>query len=305
MTDQDYAAIIAKNSERIDEIVSRAKLQHEWAAGVVNDVASIRDNLGKLRTEVGHAMHRMDNIEKPSAPECADLYKALVAAQLEIRNAEQNVENEFLSSRYADLASVMDAVREPLAKNGLVIIQVTATRAEVETVDKNPGAIGIKTILAHVSGQCIVDIIAMVPPKMDPQGTGSCRTYMRRYSVLAICAIAGAIDDDAEDTKTDPNDYECITPEEIDAILLLAEDLFKDKADFVIQQMVEKTFNVTHVSNIKAGETDLAITRLKNTARREKAAAKKGANAKPSPKPPAEKKEPEGKKDREPGEDDE
>jgi len=130
----------------------------------------------------------------------------------------------------------------------------------------------------------------------DPRGIGSIRTYMRRYAVLAICGIAGAADDDAEAAQKDPSDYDKISNEEIDAILALADDLFADKADFVIQQMVEKTFDVTHVSQIKAGEADLAITRLKNTSRREKAKAKKGANAKPSPKPPGDKKPEEGGK---------
>ena len=161
---------------------------------------------------------------------------------------------------------------------------------------------GIKTMLVHESGQTIEDLITMSPPKLDPQGIGSCRTYMRRYAVLAICGIAGAIDDDAEGASKDPDDYERITSDEVDQILATADDLFKDKADFVIQQMVEKTFDVTHVSNIKAGEADLAITRLKNTARREKAKAKKGASNKPSPKPPTQ--EDIAKPNREPGEDD-
>ena len=207
------------------------------------------------------------------------------------------MKGEKYSFRYADLASVMNAVREPLAKNGLAIVQLTA--------DVSQSELGIRTLLVHTSGQTISDIITMSPPKLDPQGVGSCRTYMRRYAVLAMCGIAGAIDDDAGAAMPNPEDYERISPDEIDSILLLADKLFEDRADRVIQQMVEKTFDVTHVSQIKAGEANLAITRLKNTDRREKAKAKKGADKQPSPKPPVDDDVPPVASEREPGSDDE
>lgn len=261
----------------------------EWAKDVENRLKGLERVLASQYSTLD--IHQQENAahikelaqtvdEKlhPPTPDRAELYTSLVAAQLEIKNAEQNIQNEFLKSKYADLASVMDAVRGPLARNGLAIVQFTA--------DVSQSELGIRTLLVHTSGQTLEDIITMSPPKLDPQGIGSCRTYMRRYAVLAMCGIAGAIDDDAEGAKADPEDYERITPEEIDTILATADDLFKDRADWVIQQMVEKTFDVSHVSQIKAGEAKLAITRLKNTARREKAKAKKGAGDKPSPTPP-------------------
>ena len=223
---------------------------------------------------------------KPITPDRTELYKALIAAQLEIKNADQNVDNEFLKSKYADLASVMDAVREPLAKNGLAIFQLTATVKEVQTVTQDNGAIGIKTTLAHESGQTIVDITALVPPKMDPQGIGSCRTYMRRYAVLAICAIAGAIDDDAEGAKKDPEDYERITTAEAEKILIKADELFADRADAAVKKMLDRVFGgLTRIADIRAGEAEVAITNLQNAKQLMDKAAKKRAD-KTSPKPP-------------------
>ena len=222
----------------------------------------------------------------PPAPDRAELYAALAAAQGEIQAAEANKEAEIRKKddysvvlytfRYADLAACLEVIREPLSKNGLALIQIPSLGES--------GAVHMRTILAHSSGETISCEMSMVAEKSGPQAIGTCMAYLRRYSLCAMVGVA-QFDDDAASATKDADDYERITAEEIDAILALADKLFDDKADFVIQQMVEKTFDVTHVSHIKAGEADLAMTRLKNTDRREKARAKKAAE-KPSPKPP-------------------
>lgn len=209
---------------------------------------------------------RLNEMDKPNAPIPVELYKALVAAQGEIRNADKNVDNEFTNKKYADLASVMNAVRGPLSDHGLAIIQVTATIEEVATVDTNPAAIGIKTTLVHETGETLVDITAMCPPKNDPQGIGSCRTYMRRYAVLAMCAIAGANDDDAEGTTTDPNDYPRITSAEAEKIIYTADELFGERADAAVAKMLHTVFSgLTVVGDIREGEMEVAISALQNS----------------------------------------
>jgi len=258
----------------------------------------IEEITDKLTNGIGRLNERCDYFEQkltPPTPERAELYTALAAAQGEIKAAETNQEAEVRNKegkylytfKYADLAACLEVIREPLSKNGLALIQIPSLG------DNN--AVHIRTVIGHTSGQYISCEMTMYPEKSGPQAIGTCLAYLRRYSLCAMIGVA-QFDDDAATAVKDPSDYERITAEEIDAILALADDLFSDKADFVIQQMVEKTFDVTHVSQIKAGEADLAITRLKNTSRREKAKAKKGANAKPSPKPPGDKKpEEEGK----------
>jgi hypothetical protein len=46
-------------------------------------------------------------------------------------------------------------------------------------------------------------------PKQDPQGYGSCLTYLRRYSLAAICGLYQA-DDDAEATRVPAASYELL-----------------------------------------------------------------------------------------------
>lgn len=254
-------------------------------------IAPLQGNIKKIQSDVDHVMHRMDNIEAPpSTSDKLEIYTALAKAQASIKNAEQNVENEFLKNKYADLASCLDAVRGPLSENDIALFQITE--------DPGQGVLGIRTILAHSSGQTIQDHITMAPPKTDPQGIGSCRTYMRRYAVLAICGIAGAADDDAEATKVDPADYERITDKEVDAIIFKCDELFGDRSDAVLAKMLDRIFGITRVGDIKAGEAKVAINHLKEAAKTMKAAAKKGAGKQPSPKPPEQ-------EDREPGSDDE
>jgi len=255
---------------------------------LAHDVAKLEklftDRLDTMSVTVRHAHDRMDTIEAPpaAAPDMSELFTALVAAQLEIKNADANVDNEFTNKKYANLASVMDAVRGPLASNGLTIIQLTATKEEVAEVDDRPNAIGIKTILAHTSGRFIEDVIAMLPPKDDPQGIGSCRTYMRRYGVLGICAIAGAIDDDAEGTKAGTAEYERITKQEAEAILVKADELFGERADAALAKMLSRLFGgIERVGDIKAGEAAVAVTSLENAAETmAKTAEKKAAEEK-------------------------
>ncbi len=116
-----------------------------------------------------------------------ELAAALAAAQAEIINAVKTSFNPFYVSRYADLATVMDACRAPLSKHGLAVIQTT---------DGTDGAmITIITTLAHKSGQWIRGRLVMRAEKTDPQTIGKCITYARRYALSAIVGVAPEDDD--------------------------------------------------------------------------------------------------------------
>jgi len=131
-----------------------------------------------------------------------ELAAALAVAQGEITGALKDSANPFFKSRYADLASVWDACRTSLSKNGLAVIQTAST--------SETGAAVITTTLAHKSGQWIRGTLAMMPVKSDPQGMGSALTYARRYALAAMVGVA-QVDDDANTasgkvthTKADP-----------------------------------------------------------------------------------------------------
>lgn len=140
-------------------------------------------------------MHwKSDNIDK--------LCAALVAAQSEMHDAKKDAVNPHFKSKYADLASVREAVREPLAKHGLAVVQMMAPRS---SVDGGTGEIvgeggALRTVLLHVSGQWIAGEHQIVGDWANPQKIGSAITYARRYGLAAICGIAQD-DDDGEHAR--------------------------------------------------------------------------------------------------------
>lgn len=116
-----------------------------------------------------------------------ELATALAKAQGEIKNATKSSDNPYFKSKYADLAEVLNVAREPLAKNGLSIMQANEGVAN--------GYMSVTTLLLHSSGQYIKATGTFPVGKQDPQGAGSALTYARRYSLAAMLGIAQEDDD--------------------------------------------------------------------------------------------------------------
>jgi len=144
------------------------------------------------------------------SPTIGKLAEALAAAQGEITGARKDSSNPFFKSKYADLASVWDACREHLSKNGLSVIQTTyvgqRSRTETEIFDQKTERtkketsevipVVLVTMLAHSSGEWIQGVLEMLPKDNSPQAIGSCISYARRYALSAIVGVA-QVDDDA------------------------------------------------------------------------------------------------------------
>ena len=124
----------------------------------------------------------------PTSPTIAALAAALVKAQSALSGAKKDSTNPHFKTAYADLASVWDACRAPLANAGLSIVQL---------VSSDPTHAVIETILAHSSGEWVSSTLAVPLTKSDAQGLGSAITYGRRYALAAIVGVCPA-DDDGE-----------------------------------------------------------------------------------------------------------
>lgn len=116
------------------------------------------------------------------------LFAALAKAQAEIKTALKDAANPFFNAKYADLASVWEACRGPLTKNGLCVTQLLDCTSD--------GWIVLNTILGHESGEFLESCAPIRPAQPTPQGMGSAITYMRRYSLAAIVGVAPEEDDD-------------------------------------------------------------------------------------------------------------
>jgi len=117
-----------------------------------------------------------------------NLATALHKAQGQIKHAIKDAANPFFRSKYADLVSVWDAIRDAFQANGLSISQMP---------DMDGDKPVLVSILMHVSGEYLESRILLNPAKNDPQGIGSCISYYRRYSLQSIAGVC-ADDDDGE-----------------------------------------------------------------------------------------------------------
>ena len=57
------------------------------------------------------------------------------------------------------------------------------------------GVASVETLISHSSGEWISSICHAPVSKQDAQGVGSAITYLRRYSLAAMCGIAQEDDD--------------------------------------------------------------------------------------------------------------
>ena len=116
-----------------------------------------------------------------------NLAKALVKATAQIEGATKDSTNPHFRNKYADLASVTDAIKKPLNDNGLTYSQI---------IHRLEGGVGVETLIIHESGETMSNGITFVPaPKNDPHGYGSALTYARRYSLSACFGVIQEDDD--------------------------------------------------------------------------------------------------------------
>jgi hypothetical protein len=120
----------------------------------------------------------------------AALGAAMAKAQGTMAGAAKDSKNPHFNSKYADLASIVEACRLALAANGIAVMQSPSTH------DGN--LVRMSTMLLHSSGEWIESDVLQVQSKdAGPQAVGSCLTYLRRYQLAAMVGVAPE-DDDAE-----------------------------------------------------------------------------------------------------------
>jgi len=127
-------------------------------------------------------MNRSDSI--------AALAAALAKAQAKIAPAVKDKINPAFRSHYATLEAIVEACREPLAANGLSVIQMPTD--DPSNCDRT----ALTTMLLHSSGEYISQTVSVRLTKQDAQGLGSAMTYLRRYALAAFVGVTSTEDDD-------------------------------------------------------------------------------------------------------------
>lgn len=149
----------------------------------------------------GFSTERTEILVSDQKPVPTKLLAAFVKAQGEMKNPVFDSKNPLYGSRYASLPSVLNAVMPVLHKHGLGMMQMFGSPQN---------GISCRTILIHHETGEIFDCGEMSMPvfgkpkketpdievKPDPQAFCSASTYIRRYTIQAICGVVGDEDDD-------------------------------------------------------------------------------------------------------------
>lgn len=123
----------------------------------------------------------------------AELVSALAKAQGEYTAALKESQNPAFRSKYADLGSIVSAIRPALSKHGIAIVQDTTSDLE--------RTVASVTTSLHCGEQWI-STTAEAPAvgrqgNFDAQTLGTAWTYLRRYTLQSLAGIAAEDDDDA------------------------------------------------------------------------------------------------------------
>lgn len=118
-------------------------------------------------------------------------FEAFLNAQMAFKTAIKDSLNPHFKSKFADFASIYDAVSEALHTNGLFVMQPTRFTDTGHPI--------VETIVRYKDGTVIETSQCPVVCKQqnDPQAMGSAITYARRYSLASILCVV-TDDDDAE-----------------------------------------------------------------------------------------------------------
>lgn len=121
-----------------------------------------------------------------------NLWTALLMARGEIHPIAKRAENPHFGSRYADLASIVEAVVPVLARHGLLLLQPVGR--------DQAGGVVVSTDVVHVPTMARESLATVCVPlqRADAQAVGSAITYARRYGIAAGLCLSIDDDDDGE-----------------------------------------------------------------------------------------------------------
>jgi hypothetical protein len=162
-----------------------------------------------------------------------ELAVALHKAQGKFKSALKDSSNPHFRSKYADLTSVIDAVKPALNSEGIVFLQ---------GLSSSENGVVVETMLLHVSGEWISEKLEIPASKHDAQGYGSACTYGRRYGLQAMCGVPAEDDDGNAASASAPSR---ITPVAGSLAALPKEEQQKARdiaADIVELWMADKQF---------------------------------------------------------------
>ena len=121
--------------------------------------------------------------------ETKNIYQKLSEFQSIVGKLRKDQTNPFFKSKYADINTVLDVIREPLKKVGLVVTQ--------SPMIKNDGTPFLMTLITSSEklDAMLSSEVKLITAKEDMQGLGSAITYARRYALVSMLGLEQEDDD--------------------------------------------------------------------------------------------------------------
>jgi hypothetical protein len=158
-------------------------------------------------------------------------------AQAEMGGVVKNKQNggfkgaDGKASLYADLAAVIEVVKQPFCNHGLCFMQFPIS---------NTDGMGVVTRIMHTSGEWIESEFTMPLGKVTVHGSGSNFSYARRYALSSACGIPQTDDDgNAASLSVEPSVY--IDDMQLKAVTDLLEETKADVKAFCIAYGIPST----------------------------------------------------------------
>jgi hypothetical protein len=184
------------------------------------------------------------------------LHSAMARAFAEIEAATKSAENPAFkqggkASKYADLTSVIGAIKPALISHGLFFTQRCLPAED---------GVSVETVLHHRGGEKESLGTLYVPAnKRDPQGFGSALTYARRYALQTAFCVPVEDDDGnagASSMKVAETASKFITQKQHDDLVALATE-----ADVPLEQ-IRVAYKIGDLAHLPADLFDRAVRSL-------------------------------------------
>ncbi len=183
------------------------------------------------------------------------LHASMAKAFAAIEGATKDTNNPFFKTKYADLSSVVAAIKPALVANDLFFTQASHER---------DGGVCVETFVHHADGGSMSFGSLFVPAsKNDAQAYGSAMTYARRYSLQTAFGVCPE-DDDGNAAVTHSKAQTAMAEPMIDQTQRgIIADLAA-AADVNILTIVE-SYNAKSIDGLTAKQADAVIKRLNLT----------------------------------------
>lgn len=115
-----------------------------------------------------------------------EIYKALYNIEHELSPIIKDKVNTYTNSKYTDINSVLDLIKEPFYNNGLLLKQTPE------------GNGGMTTRIIHLESEEYIESSFNIElgEKYNPQNAGAAITYQRRYAIICMLNLQLLNDND-------------------------------------------------------------------------------------------------------------